>query len=78
MHKETETTTTKAIKRNMWQISQESSQSEGETVNHYTLFVIGAATFAAGFWGLTCLANVLIQNGPLNMLRQLTAAVTGI
>jgi hypothetical protein len=77
MDNEKETTRTLAKKRGTWQASQDASESD-ETVNHYTMFLIGVAAFFAGFWALACLVNAFLQDGPINMLRQLAGAVTGM
>lgn len=67
---------TRVKKRGAWQVSRDNSDNEG-TVNNLTMFVIGATAFSAGFWALACLANALLQDGPLRMLSQLATAVTG-
>lgn len=69
-------TLTRAIKRHTYQLSHDTSESK-ETANHCTMFILGAAAFVAGFWGVVCLASAVLQEGPLVMLKNLAAAVTG-
>lgn len=71
-----ETTLSRVKRRSSWQASQETGEG-GKAVNQYTMFALGAATILAGFWAMACLANAFFQDGPLSMLRQLAAAITG-
>lgn len=71
-----ETVQTRVKRRGSWQVSRDTSNND-ETVNHLTMFVIGAAALFAGFWALACLANALFQDGPLSMLQQLASAIAG-
>lgn len=73
---EKETALTRVKRRGSWQVSRETSSND-ETVNQFTMFLIGAAAFFAGIWALSCLAKALFQDGPLSMLRQLVAAIVG-
>ncbi len=73
---EKETALTRVKRRGAWQAYQDTS-SNNETVNQFTLFIIGATAFFAGFWALACLANTFFQDGPLSMIRQLAAAIIG-
>lgn len=73
---EKETAQTLVKKRGAWQVSRDTNDSDG-TVNSFTMFVIGAAAFFAGFWALACLANAFFNTGPLDTLGQLAVAVTG-
>lgn len=72
-----ENTLTRVKRRGSWQVSRELSGND-ETVNQLTLFIIGAAAFFAGFWALACLLNAFLQVGPLKILKQLSAAITGL
>lgn len=67
---------TKAIQRNSYHVSNDYSNNS-ETLNHCTMFVIGAAAFLTGFWAVSCLVNIVLQDGPALMLKNLTTAVTG-
>jgi len=73
---EKETAQTRVKRRGSWQISRETSSND-ETVNQFTMFVIGAAAFLGGFWALACLANAFFLDGPSSVLRQLATAITG-
>lgn len=73
---EKETAQTRVKRRGSWQVSRDTSGSD-ETVNQFTMFLIGATAFFAGFWALACLANTFFLDGPLNMLSQLAAAISG-
>lgn len=73
---EKETALTRVKRRSSWQLSRDTSSND-ETVNQFTMFVIGATAFFAGFWALACLGNAFFQDGPLSILRHLASAITG-
>lgn len=73
---EKETAQTRVKRRGSWQVSRDTSNND-ETVNQFTMFVLGAAVFFAGFWALACLAKAFFQDGPLSLLRQLASAIAG-
>ena len=70
-------TQTRAINRNIYQVCRDASESD-ETANHCTMFIIGAVAFLTGFWAVVCLVSAVLQEGPLVMLKNLAAAVTGL
>lgn len=73
---EKEIALTRVKKRSSWQTTRDTSD-DAETVNQFTMFVIGAAAFFAGFWALACLGKAFFHDGPWSMLRHLTTAITG-
>ena len=52
-------------------------EEAGEILSRYTMFALGIATFSAGFWAISCLAKVMLAEGPLALLKQLAAALMG-
>ncbi len=48
-----------------------------EAAKRYAMFLLGAASFFAGFWAAACLISAMFAAGPLNMIKQLFTAVTG-
>lgn len=52
-------------------------EEAGEILSRYTMFALGIATFSAGFWAIACLTKVMLAEGPLAILKQLTAALMG-
>ena len=54
------------------------STDEGEQeVSSYTMFTIGIAAFSIGFWAIACLSKVMIDKGPLSILKMLAGALLG-
>jgi|GEM_PF-5827207 len=69
-------TLTKAIERNNFHSYGQERENE-ETANRYTMFILGAACFVAGFWATACLISAMLQNGPWSIIKQLAAAISG-
>jgi hypothetical protein len=69
-------TLTRVIERNSFNAYGQDREKE-ETTNRYTMFILGAASFVAGFWAVACLISAMLQNGPLSIIKQLAAAITG-
>ena len=69
-------TLTRVKTRNYFQTSGEALENE-EATNRYAMFILGAASFFAGFWAMACLISAMLQNGPLSIIEQLAAAITG-
>jgi len=67
---------TRARIRSFHKLSGETSEGE-EEASRFTLFLIGAASFAVGFWGIACLVKAMMDQGPVAMIKQLTIAVLG-
>jgi hypothetical protein len=69
-------TLTRAKARYSFQASGHTLENE-EAANRYTMFILGAAAFFAGFWASACLISAMLRNGPLSLIKQLAAAITG-
>jgi len=68
-------TLTRVKTRNTFHSSGEALENE-EATNRYAMFILGAATFFAGFWAAACLISAMLQNGLLSIIKQLATAIT--
>jgi hypothetical protein len=73
---ETQETLTRVKRRNTFRAYGQTQES-GEETSRYTMFIIGATSFFAGFWAISCLISAIFQAGPLSVVKQLAVAITG-
>ena len=69
-------TLTRVKGRNSFYASGHALEDEAATTR-YPMFILGAASFFAGFWALACLVSAVLQSGPLSIIKQLATAISG-
>mgnify|MGYP003573829013 FL=1 len=58
-------------------ISFRTTDERGGEVTNYTMLTLTIAAFSIGSWAMICLSKVIIDKGPLSIIRMLSEALMG-